>query len=183
MGHHRGRGGSGGREGGFRAGRMLAAADLHLILLALLEDKERHGYELIKAVQEKTNGCYSPSPGMVYPALTYLEEIGHALGESDGVKKLYRLTDAGRAHVAEQRAHVDAVLARLIHVGQKMQRARLAFDADERLTGSTADAARALDEARREFKEALFDALDAEPGEQMRIAGVLRKATAEIGRK
>jgi DNA-binding PadR family transcriptional regulator len=184
MGNHRGRGGFGHRGSGFRSGRMLAAADLQLIVLALLEDKERHGYEIIKAVQEKTNGCYSPSPGMVYPALTYLEEIGYALGESDGVKKLYRLTDAGRAHVAEQRSHVDAVLARLIHVGQRMRRARLAFDEEERPAGSTAlDAARALDEARRDFKEALFDALDAEPEEQMRITAILKRATAEIGKK
>lgn len=183
MGHHRGRGGFGDREPGFRSGRMLAAADLQLIILGLLEDKARHGYEIIKAVQEKTNGCYSPSPGMVYPALTYLEEIGYALGESDGVKKLYRLTDAGRTHIAENKSRIEGVLARLIHVGQKMRRARLAFDEDDRSAGSTQDASRALDEARRDFKEALFDALDAEPGEQMRIAAVLSRATAEIRRK
>lgn len=184
MGHHRGRGGSGGRDGGFRAGRMLASADLQLIVLALLEDRERHGYEIIKAVQEKTNDCYSPSPGMVYPALTYLEETGYALGESDGVKKLYHLTEAGRAHLAQQRSRVDAVLAKLIHIGQKMRRARIAFDTEDRRAATTAqDAGRALDEARREFKAALFDALDAEPDEQMRIAGILRRAIAEIGKQ
>jgi DNA-binding PadR family transcriptional regulator len=162
---------------------MLAAADLQLIVLALLEEKERHGYEIIKAIQEKTNGGYTPSPGMVYPALTFLEEIGHALGESDGVKKLYRLTDAGRAHIAEQRSEIAAVLARLIHVGQKMRRARLAFDADERRISSPQEAAHALDQARRDLKEVLFDALDAEPGEQARIAEILKRATAEISGK
>src|SRR5580698_5224904 len=75
-------GGGFGRGGGFRTGRKFASADLHLLILALLEDKPRHGYELIKALEERSGGFYSPSPGMIYPALTYLEEIGHATVEA-----------------------------------------------------------------------------------------------------
>src|SRR5271170_7225034 len=89
MGRHRGGHGFGrfsagfggpfGRGGpGFTSGRKFAAADLQLLILALLAEKPSHGYEIIKALDERSGGFYSPSPGMVYPALTYLEEIGHA---------------------------------------------------------------------------------------------------------
>ena len=70
-----------------RAGRMLAQGDLRLIALALIAEQPRHGYEIIKVLEEKTSGWYSPSPGMVYPALTYLEEIGHASVEVEGTEK------------------------------------------------------------------------------------------------
>ena len=74
-----------------RAGRMLASGDLQLIILALLSMKPRHGYEIIKAIEEHSSGIYTPSPGVVYPALTYLEETGFALSETQGTKKLYRI--------------------------------------------------------------------------------------------
>src|SRR5215471_16257227 len=83
--------GGGGR--GFRTGRKLAAPDLQLIILALLAEKARHGYELIKAMEERSGGFYAPSPGMIYPALTYLEEIGYATVAAEGAKKLYYITD------------------------------------------------------------------------------------------
>lgn len=81
----------GGRD--FRGGRKLSSSDLQLIILALLEESPRHGYEVIKALDERTNGFYAPSPGMVYPALTYLEELGHATVEQEGSKKRYSITD------------------------------------------------------------------------------------------
>ena len=70
----------------FRAGRMLAAGDIRLIVLVLLEEKPRHGYDIIKAIEERTNGFYGPSPGVVYPTLTYLEEIGYAAVEAEGAR-------------------------------------------------------------------------------------------------
>src|ERR1044072_3839042 len=73
--------GMGGR--GFRTGRKLASGDLQLIILALLAEKPHHGYEIIKALEDRSHGFYAPSPGMVYPALTYLEEIGHATIEAE----------------------------------------------------------------------------------------------------
>src|SRR5215471_3540767 len=76
---------------GFRAGRKLGGDDLQLLILALLADRPFHGYEIIRALEERSGGFYSPSPGMVYPALTYLEEIGYASVESEGAKKLYRI--------------------------------------------------------------------------------------------
>ncbi|MGH6976939.1 MAG: PadR family transcriptional regulator, partial [Stellaceae bacterium] len=80
---------------GVSAGRKLGSGELQMLILALLEEQPRHGYDLIKELTERTGGFYAPSPGMVYPALTYLEELGHAAVESDGNKKLYRITDAG----------------------------------------------------------------------------------------
>src|SRR5580693_3124137 len=101
--------GLGGR--GFGMGRKLASVDLQLLILALLADKPCHGYEIIKALDERSKGFYVPSPGMVYPALTYLEEIGHATVETQGVRKLYRITELGREHLEEHRARTDALLA------------------------------------------------------------------------
>jgi hypothetical protein len=63
---------------GFRSGRKLGGDDLQLVILALLEQKPRHGYEIIKALEELSGGFYSPSPGTIYPALTYLEELGNS---------------------------------------------------------------------------------------------------------
>jgi len=77
-------------------GRKLASGDLQLLVLALLADKPRHGYEIIKALEERSKGFYTPSPGMVYPALTYLEEIGYATVAADGARKLYHITASGR---------------------------------------------------------------------------------------
>ena len=75
-------------HGHFRTGRKLGSDDLQLVILALLADKPSHGYELIKMLEERSSGFYAPSPGMVYPALTYLEEIGYATVAAEGVKKL-----------------------------------------------------------------------------------------------
>ena len=101
-----------------RAGRMLAQGDLRLIALALIEQEPRHGYEIIKLVEEKTAEWYSPSPGIVYPTLTYLEEAGYVTASAEGSKKLYTITDEGRAYLAANRELVDVVLARLAAVGE-----------------------------------------------------------------
>src|SRR6185295_20142237 len=80
-GHGWGRGFRGGRGwggGAWRVGKMLADGDLRVIVLALLEDSPRHGYDIIKALEERSHGIYSPSPGVVYPTLTFLEEAGYA---------------------------------------------------------------------------------------------------------
>ena len=100
--------GVGGR--GFFGGRKLGSGELQLVILALLEERPRHGYEIIKALEDTSKGFYAPSPGMVYPALTYLEEVGYATVEAEGSKKLYRITDAGLAQLNENRAFVDAVV-------------------------------------------------------------------------
>ena len=169
--HHEG----GGR--GLRGGRMASAADLQLIIAAFLAEKPRHGYEIIKAVQERSNGYYTPSAGMVYPSLTYLEETGYASVAADGARKLYSLTDAGKSHVKQNRERVTALFSELTRVGQKMQRAQRAYD------GESGAPAGSLDEVRRDLKAALFDAFDAPAAEQSRVAKILSRALAEINKR
>jgi len=106
--------------GGMRAARMLASGDLQLIILALLQEKPRHGYEIIKALEEHSSGIYTPSPGVVYPALTYLEEGGYAISEAEGNKKLYRITEYGSQHLEKNREVVDETLHQLQQFGRKM---------------------------------------------------------------
>jgi DNA-binding PadR family transcriptional regulator len=106
-GHHRhfGRGG--------RVARYLEHGDLRLLVLHLIGEAPRHGYELIKAVEDLTGGAYAPSPGVIYPTLTMLEELGQAEATAEGTKKLYSITDAGRAALAENKPLLDTILARL----------------------------------------------------------------------
>ncbi len=104
------------RGGGFepREGRMFDSGDLRLVILALAAEKPRHGYEIIKALEERVGGGYSPSPGVVYPTLTLIEEMGYATAAQDqGGRKLYTLTPEGEAFLAANRAQVDAIFARL----------------------------------------------------------------------
>ncbi|WP_257638141.1 PadR family transcriptional regulator [Janthinobacterium sp. UMAB-56] len=111
---HGGPGGPGGRGRGERAERVFGRGDLPLIVLALIEISPRHGYEIIKAIEERCGGAYAPSPGAVYPTLTLLEEQDYVTsGESASGKKLYTITDMGRAYLDENRAQVDGILARL----------------------------------------------------------------------
>jgi DNA-binding PadR family transcriptional regulator len=89
---------------------------LRLVVLALIAERPRHGYEIIKAIEDRLAGSYSPSPGVIYPTLTMLEELGHAtLEEIDG-KKLYAITAEGAAYLGVHQAAVDAALARMSEI-------------------------------------------------------------------
>jgi DNA-binding PadR family transcriptional regulator len=169
--------GTGMGGGGFRTGRKLGAADLQLIILALLKEKASHGYELIKALEERSGGFYVPSPGMVYPALTYLEETGLAVVfDSEGSKKLYRITPEGEAKLKQDQTIADAILTQLERMGAKMDRVREAFAADADEEGLAPD----LKAARRELRSMLRDRRRATPEEQQRIAAILKRAIDEI---
>ncbi len=108
-GAHRGRGGFG------RSGRrVFDQGDLRAVILSLIAEKPRHGYELIKAIEEMLGGGYAPSPGIVYPTLTYLEEAGQiALASSEGGKKLYAISPEGEAYLAANQAAMAALKARV----------------------------------------------------------------------
>jgi DNA-binding PadR family transcriptional regulator len=98
---------------GMRAGRFFDHGDLRFLILKLIADKPRHGYDLIKAIEEEFGGAYSPSPGVIYPTLTMLEELGHAtVAESDG-KKLYTITAEGTAYIDANKAALDQALRRM----------------------------------------------------------------------
>jgi len=163
--------GMGGRA--FRAGRRLASGDLQLVLLALLAERPSHGYELIKALEERSGGFYSPSPGMVYPALTWLEEVGYASVTAEGAKKLYAITDSGRAYLRQNQDAAEAMLDQLDHFGRKMGRVREifgGFDEDDEVFGA----------ARHELKQALREKRGASAEEKSRIAAILRDAAAQV---
>jgi DNA-binding PadR family transcriptional regulator len=174
-------GGMGGR--GFGMGRKLASVDLQLLILGLLAEKPRHGYEIIKALDERSKGFYIPSPGMVYPALTYLEEIGHATVEADGARKLYHITETGKEQLESNRGAADALFAQFGRVGERMDRVRRAVRAEE--MGEADDDAderggKDLMRARRDLKAALADKWDSSREEQQRVAEILRRAAADI---
>ena len=105
----------GGRGDGPRGGRVFGHGGLRFVLLQLIADKPSHGYELIKSIEDRLGGAYSPSPGTVYPTLTLMEEQGYlSVEEADaGGRKRYRITDAGQAFLADNRATADAMLARM----------------------------------------------------------------------
>ncbi len=93
---------------------MFDSGDLRFVILALIAEKPSHGYELIKAIEEKLGGGYAPSPGVVYPTLTLLEELGYVTVEAqEGGKKLYSITAEGRAFLAENQRTVDGLFARM----------------------------------------------------------------------
>jgi DNA-binding PadR family transcriptional regulator len=178
---------------GMRAAKMLASGDLRLIILAMLSEKPRHGYEIIKAVEEHSSGIYTPSPGMVYPALTYLEEMGHAVSESDGAKKLYRITDAGTKYLSENRASVEETLDQLARFGRRFadfqkrysEETEEADDAEMRggIKSEWRQAKMEFRELRSELKSMLYEKVEAPPEERKRIIGILRKAIDEIRSK
>ena len=168
--------GTGMGGGGFRTGRKLGAADLQLVILSLLKEKPHHGYEIIKALEERSGGFYVPSPGMVYPALTYLEEVCDALVEAEGTKKLYRITPSGEAHLKQDAAIAEAILAQLERIGRKMERVREVF-AGEAAEEEMGQGVRAV---RHELRSLLRDSRHAAPEEQQRIAEILRRAINEI---
>ena len=131
MRHHKGaRGGRGGQghhsgfdegfEGRFGGGprgrraRVFDQGDLRVLLLSLIAEQPSHGYELIRSIEEKLGGAYSPSPGVVYPTLTLLEELGYATVEAqEGGRKLYSITEAGRAYLAEHAEMIEQVRRRM----------------------------------------------------------------------
>jgi DNA-binding PadR family transcriptional regulator len=196
IGRHHQRGGGGGRfqggpggfggsfgggEGdGFPRGRKFTSDDLQLLLLALLDAQPSHGYELIKALEARSNGFYSPSPGMVYPALTYLEEIGHVTVQLEGNRKRYELAEPGRKHLADNREHVELMLAKLTHIARKMDSVRRAFAGEEALDPNEGGWLPELIEARHALKHALMRRDNVPAAEQRRIAAILARATAEI---
>ena len=107
-----------GRHGHRRGGRFFAQGGLRLVMLAMLAEQPRHGYEIIKAIEDRMGGAYVPSAGVVYPTLTLLEETGQIeVVQSEGAKKLYAITEAGRATLASNRAQVDAMMARMDEAG------------------------------------------------------------------
>lgn len=111
------------RHGRRGRGRMFAGGELRLLLLGLVAEADRHGYELIREIEQLAGGAYAPSPGVVYPTLSLLVDEGMiAEAPGEGTRKAFTVTDAGRAEIESRRAELDAILARLRTFGEKRER-------------------------------------------------------------
>ena len=155
------------RRGGGGRGRQFEQGELRFVLLRLIAETPRHGYELIKAIEDSLGGVYSPSPGVIYPTLTLLEELGYAtITTNEGGKKLYAATPEGTAHLEANRDLVDGIF-------QRMQQSRASFAAPQVLR------------AMENLKLALRLKLAETPHNEDRIRGivaVLDAAVVEIER-
>ena len=109
----RGPGGRGRGGGSGHRGRVFGSGELRLVLLKLIADESRHGYELIKAIEELTSGNYAPSPGVVYPTLSLLTDEGAVTETADGTRKAYTVSEAGTAELTERAEEADGLIARL----------------------------------------------------------------------
>jgi DNA-binding PadR family transcriptional regulator len=119
FGFHGHRHGFGGRHGR-RGERVFDQGDLRFVILKLIGEAPRHGYEIIKAIEDAVGGAYSPSPGVIYPTLTLLEELGYVTVEAaEGGKKLYSITDAGKAQLEEQKATVEGIFRRMADIHER----------------------------------------------------------------
>jgi DNA-binding PadR family transcriptional regulator len=109
----------GGPFGG--AGRVFDQGDLKYVILRLLDEKPRHGYEIIKEIEDRFGGMYSPSPGTVYPTLTMLEDLGYArVTPEESGKKIYEITDEGRKYLAENQPLIDEIFSRIAEFAQSI---------------------------------------------------------------
>ncbi len=159
----------GGRHDGARVGRMFGHGDLRLVLLTLIEKEARHGYELIRLIEEMSGGAYTPSPGAIYPTLTLLEEAGHAeVVDTGSNRKQYRITDEGRAYLDENRDAAESLIERMDLAGRMASKMRLPVT---------------LRAAFRQLKVAVLGHphnWDAE--ETARVIDIIERAAAEIAR-
>lgn len=109
------------RGGPFGGGRMFDQGHLKYVILRLLDEKPRHGYEIIKEIEERFGGAYSPSPGTVYPTLTLLEDLGYAVARpQENGKKIYEITEEGRKHLAENQPLTDDIFSKIEDFAQSI---------------------------------------------------------------
>lgn len=165
--------GFGPRAWGFRGGRgrgwrrrWFEAGDMKYVILKLLRDKPRHGYEIMKDLEERLHGCYSPSPGTVYPTLQWLEDEGLVAARDVDGKKVYELTDAGRAFLEEHKDTVEDIFDR---VAEAVERT---------VGGAMADVNRAVGQLVKAVYRTGWKASD--DATRKRVAEILTKAAADI---
>jgi len=128
-GRHGGFAGGWGPERGYGRGegreRHFDNGELRLVILQLIAGKPSYGYEIIKAIEERLSGGYAPSPGVVYPTLTLLEEEGYAtVSSTEGNKKLYAATESGVQYLTENKAVIKAIFGRMEQAGKVFGRGR-----------------------------------------------------------
>lgn len=166
-------------------GRKVGAEDLQLMLLFLLNQQASHGYELIKSLDELSNGYYKPSPGVVYPALGHLETSGFVSCTRDGAKKRYLLTPAGAEHLSANETRTELLFKHLQHASKRMTWLRQAMDGQPRVLGPEGEdvATGWLPEfidMRQALRLVLMRHTDASPARQRQIIGILQQAINAI---
>ena len=154
------------RGGPFGGGgrRMFDPGALRLVVLGLIAEEPRHGYDIIKALEAKFQGAYSPSPGAIYPMLQMLEEADLVVSEAQGDKKLYSITEQGKAFLAENQAELERINAQL-------------EQASESASGA------ALGEEARELVRTIYGRLrdgSLEPAQAKRALEILKKARQDL---
>jgi DNA-binding PadR family transcriptional regulator len=177
FGRHHGEHSDRGRDfDGFERGRKFGSNELQLLILALLAERARHGYELIKEIEQRSGGWYVPSPGMVYPALSYLEDAGYASVEAAGAKKLYTISVAGLAWLDEQRTSVEALWSLLARFGERMGRMR----EESRFAQDLGEGRSELHAAMGELRDALRAQHGAGADSIARVVDIVRRAAAQV---
>ena len=148
----------------------------------LLADAPRHGYDIIRALEERSSGIYSPSPGVIYPTLTFLEEASYAVSSADGAKKVFSITEAGAAHLGENRDMVERALDHLERVGAKMAKARewFGWDDDRERHGRDDRRNPELRLLRRRLRAALAEVIEAPADKQAEAASILKDAAEAL---
>jgi DNA-binding PadR family transcriptional regulator len=156
--------------------RLLARGDLRYLILSLIAEKPRHGYDLIKEIEERVLGAYTPSPGVIYPTLTMLEDLGWVtVRTNEGTKKLHAITEEGELALKVNGPTLDAIYARV-----EAARAAPLVEADD---GATPDAKTAIEQARKALKKALRRRLADTPlseAQTSAITGALMSAATSI---
>lgn len=147
--------------------RPVRRGELKYVILGLLAEKPMHGYEIMRTLEEDSGGCYSPSPGSVYPTLQMLEDQGYVVAEEQEGKKVYRITDDGRAFLAEHEGQADDVFDRVADLGERFTGSEM-----RDLTGSFVRLAQAS------FERAMRKAGD--PDAMTRLKEILDRATREM---
>lgn len=174
-GHRGGRDDAGHRDRpSFLRGRKFGADELQLLLLILLKEQASYGYELIKILTEKSGGLYTPSPGVIYPALTWLEDVGYVTVQPEGNRKRFAIVAEGEAYLAENQEVAEALMARLAlfasqsdSVNQAMSEHRQAF-------------APVLMEAIHALRSELHQFHNSEEATQREAANVIQQALAQL---
>lgn len=157
-------------------GRKLSSDELQLLILKQLNSQPAHGYELIKFFEEHSNGVYTPSPGVIYPALTFLHETDKVSVEQQGNRKQYHITDEGKEFLEQSKDQASFLWERLSTIGQHMNEVRDIFSERPMKTKQSYK----LFEARRALKQTLREKQNASEEELNRIELILKKATEEI---
>lgn len=161
------------------SGRKFSSDELRLMVLCFLRESPAHGYDLIKRFDELSHRYYSPSPGVLYPALSQLEQAGLARVELSGKRKNYHLTDAGAAHLHQHNEQARTLMAVLKHAAKKMMWMAQATDNEQGAMAATGWLPEYV-EARKALQTALLASSDASHDEQRRISQILLQAANAI---